>query len=65
MGVFACLEGKGQNKFLLEDDIIDMQKAGESKTSDGLEVGLGIIVDSERLARYTIRDRVFNIEGEE
>ncbi|MCH8822902.1 MAG: hypothetical protein IH984_05265 [Planctomycetes bacterium] len=65
MGVFACLEGKGQSRFLLEDDIIDIEKAGESKSGDGMEVGLGIIVDSERLARYTIKDRVFNFEGEE
>lgn len=64
MGVFACLEGKGQSKFLLEGDIIDMEKAGESKPGDGLEDGLGIIVDSERVARYTIRDHIFNFEGE-
>lgn len=64
MGVFACLEGKGQSKFLLEDDIIDMEKVGESKTGDGSEDGLGIIVDSERVARYTIRDHIFNYEGE-
>lgn len=64
MGVFACLEGKGQSKFLLTDDIIDTEKAENSKAGGGLEDGLGIIVDSERLARYTIKDHIFNYEGE-
>ena len=64
MGVFACLEGKGQSKFLLEGDIIDTEKAEVSKTVDGSEDGLGIIVDSERVARYTIRDQIFNYECE-
>lgn len=60
MGIFACLEGKGQNKFLLEADIIEEEKAGEALGGERSEDGLGIIVDMQPMARYTIADHIFN-----
>lgn len=55
VGIFDCLEGKGQNKFLLEGDILSLKMADQASDEDGSKQGLGIIVDRERIARYTIR----------
>lgn len=57
-GRFACLEGKGQNRFLLEQDILEDGETDDDSTECGQSAGLGITVDSRRIARYTISERV-------
>ena len=57
-GRFACLEGKGQNRFLLEQDIVEEGETDDGSTECGQTTGLGITVDSRRIARYTIGERV-------
>jgi len=45
---FACLEGKGQNRFLLEQDVLDAPPASAES------LGLGILVSQEQLERLSV-----------
>jgi L-alanine-DL-glutamate epimerase-like enolase superfamily enzyme len=47
---FGCLEGKGQNEFLLEADLLD--QPADARQADPLAPGLGVRVSDARLDRY-------------
>ncbi len=59
---FECLEGKGQNKVLLEADIVE--PAHRNPDSNESNAGLGIQVLEDRLKRFSISESViFKDEG--
>jgi muconate cycloisomerase len=59
---FECLEGKGQNKVLLEADIVEL--VHRNPESNEAHSGLGIQVLEERLKRFSVSDSVhFKDEG--
>jgi len=47
---FVCLEGKGQNEFLLEADLLD--QPADARQADPFAPGLGVRASDARLARY-------------
>lgn len=49
---FACLDGKGQNRFLLEVDILGESSHHRDHTNE--PSGLGITVDDERVAAHRV-----------
>ncbi len=58
---FACLDGKGQNHFLLEGDILrdNTADASDSTHTPGLDApGLGVDVDPDAIASRTITEPV-------
>lgn len=50
----ACVDGKGQNQFLLAEDVLDDPKSAESAPLD--RPGLGVDVDPARVARLRAPD---------
>lgn len=51
VSAFDCLEGKGQNEFLLSEDLLD--QPSEARTADLGAPGLGLRISPARLARLT------------
>ena len=48
VGGFACLEGKGQNRFLLDQDVLSEPPTAKESN------GLGVVVSQERLEPLTV-----------
>jgi L-alanine-DL-glutamate epimerase-like enolase superfamily enzyme len=56
-----CLDGKGQNEFLLAEDLLENPR--DAREADARDPGLGIRVSELRLARYRRGDRIqFDLE---
>lgn len=54
---FACLDGKGQNRFLLEEDVLRPPSADDSNPAISTELGapgLGVDVDPEVVHRLSV-----------
>jgi L-alanine-DL-glutamate epimerase-like enolase superfamily enzyme len=51
---FACIDGKGQNQFLLAEDVLADPKSAESAPLD--RPGLGVDVDRARVERLRAPD---------
>jgi muconate cycloisomerase len=47
---FACLDGKGQNEFLLTEDLLEDPRSAQ--TADPFAPGLGVDVSRDRLAAH-------------
>jgi hypothetical protein len=55
---FACLDGKGQSRFLLAEDVLQVPE-NNAKADLGdrplSAPGLGVTVDPERVARFRVQ----------
>ncbi|MEM7160414.1 MAG: enolase C-terminal domain-like protein [Myxococcota bacterium] len=58
---FACLDGKGQNRFLLAEDVLahtNAESSGTMQVPDLDRPGLGVDVDPDAISRYRIGEAI-------